>query len=460
MSMRYVLEPPTTGQVLLKTTHGDIHIELWTREAPLACRNFIQLCLEGFYENSPFHRVIAGFMIQNGGDIEGESVFGGAFKDEFHSRLKFSHRGIVGMANSKKDDNRTQFFITLDKTPWLDRKNTIFGKVANNTIYNAIRISETEVDKNDRPLMLPTILSTEIIINPFDDIIPREKSNIRADTLIVPAIKLNIGKVIISYDEDLEEDAIPQKKIISSHDALHDPSLSKEIQQIEPQLQIGMQKKDNKVKDPESEDEEDFDMKMKKQLLAKREIFLEEKESEPIKVGNYKVLFRPGETIISKQINPEEEFDNLKQNLQLKLKRNPLGTNNEGVRKEEQEEATFLSPLQKLRYNYYQYNKKTKGREKETLGKLDSFLYKIRDGDDKKGEWFVNRLKFSVDSARAFAFNKDLPSKAPHSDDDDNMIADPVKRLKRYNEDDSYTVNNALSIENLLKLSNTEHHNN
>ena len=47
-------------QVLLKTTVGDIDIELWSKETPLACRNFVQLCLEGYYNGCMFHRIIQG----------------------------------------------------------------------------------------------------------------------------------------------------------------------------------------------------------------------------------------------------------------------------------------------------------------------------------------------------------------------------------------------------------------
>ena len=47
-------------QVLLQTTLGDLDVELWSKEAPLACRNFVQLCLEGYYDGNIFHRVIKG----------------------------------------------------------------------------------------------------------------------------------------------------------------------------------------------------------------------------------------------------------------------------------------------------------------------------------------------------------------------------------------------------------------
>lgn len=61
----------------------------------------------------------------------GESVYGGAFIDEFHSRLKFNHRGIVAMANENKpNSNHSQFFFTLDACEFLEKKHTIFGKVS------------------------------------------------------------------------------------------------------------------------------------------------------------------------------------------------------------------------------------------------------------------------------------------------------------------------------------------
>lgn len=56
--------------MILHTTSGDIEIELWGKEAPRATRNFIQLCLEGYYDNTIFHRIIPDFLVQ-GGDPTG-----------------------------------------------------------------------------------------------------------------------------------------------------------------------------------------------------------------------------------------------------------------------------------------------------------------------------------------------------------------------------------------------------
>ena len=59
----------------------------------------------------------------------GESIFGQPFEDEFHSRLRFTRRGLVAMASSGPNSNRSQFFITFDRCDELTRKHTIFGKV-------------------------------------------------------------------------------------------------------------------------------------------------------------------------------------------------------------------------------------------------------------------------------------------------------------------------------------------
>ena len=56
MSNIYINEPPTSGKVLLVTSLGEIDVELWARETPKACRNFIQLCMEGYYDGTIFHR--------------------------------------------------------------------------------------------------------------------------------------------------------------------------------------------------------------------------------------------------------------------------------------------------------------------------------------------------------------------------------------------------------------------
>ncbi|KAJ1482432.1 cyclophilin-like domain-containing protein, partial [Baffinella frigidus] len=242
MSQIYQNLPPTNGKVVLNTTCGDIDVELWSKEAPMACRNFIQLCMEGYYDNLMFHRIIAKFMIQ-GGDPTGtgqggESIFGEPFKDEVHSRLRFSVRGLVAMANGGKDDNGSQFFLTLAPCEWLNGKHTIFGKVTGKTIYNLDAMGEYEVDDQDKPLYPPRILSSEVLNNPFDDIVPRDKGPAKAEVKVkVRGVK---KKDLLSFadDEDapgLAEDRMeadgevaPKKRMVAAHDVLDDARMVRE----------------------------------------------------------------------------------------------------------------------------------------------------------------------------------------------------------------------------------------
>lgn len=245
MSNIYIQEPPTSGKVILKTTVGDIDIELWCREAPKACRNFIQLCMEKYYDNTMFHRLVKGFIIQggdpNGDGTGGESIYGEPFKDEFHSRLRFTRRGLVAMANSERNDNGSQFFFTLAETPELQNKNTIFAKVAGDTIYNMLKMEEGIIDENERPLYPHKIIKTEILLNPFDDIIPRQKpkrcqqieDRKHKNSKEKQGIK-NFG--LLSFGEEAEEDEVETNTFVqtlsgkakSTHDVLDDPKLSKE----------------------------------------------------------------------------------------------------------------------------------------------------------------------------------------------------------------------------------------
>ncbi|KKY18653.1 putative peptidyl-prolyl isomerase cwc27 [Diplodia seriata] len=182
MSSVYNLEPQPTAKVVLHTTAGDLALELFAKQIPLASRNFLQLCLDGYYDNTIFHRLVPGFILQGGdptGTGEGgESSFDGEpFADEFHSRLKFNRRGLLGMANTgKRDDNGSQFFLTLAPTPDLTKTNTMFGRIEGDTIYNLMKMAEadlTEDEGSERPLYPAKITGTEIIINPFDDMVKR-----------------------------------------------------------------------------------------------------------------------------------------------------------------------------------------------------------------------------------------------------------------------------------------------
>ncbi|XP_046576029.1 spliceosome-associated protein CWC27 homolog [Haliotis rubra] len=242
MSNIYIQEPPTNGKVLLSTTVGDIDIELWSKEAPKACRNFVQLLMEGYYDGTIFHRMVKDFIVQGGdptGTGEGgESIYGEPFKDEVHSRLRFVRRGLVAMANAGANDNGSQFFFTLGPAPELYKKHTIFGKVAGNTLFNMIKLQDVETDGTDRPLYPHKILKGEILSNPFDDIEPRvlKKKKQEGEETKKHKSKSKATKnfSLLSFGEEAEEDEEQTDKASktmrgkskSSHDLIDDPHLS------------------------------------------------------------------------------------------------------------------------------------------------------------------------------------------------------------------------------------------
>jgi peptidylprolyl isomerase len=140
--------------VVLETNQGNIEIKLIPEVAPKACENFITLAGKGYYDGLIFHRVIKGFMIQ-GGDptgtgTGGQSCWGKPFADETDPKVQFDTPGVLAMANAGPNTNGSQFFITTAKTPWLNGKHTIFGKVVSG--YDVVeKIENSAVGRNDKP---------------------------------------------------------------------------------------------------------------------------------------------------------------------------------------------------------------------------------------------------------------------------------------------------------------------
>ena len=115
---------------VIKTSMGDITLELYAEQAPASVENFISYANSGFYDGTIFHRVIADFMAQ-GGDPTGTGRGGPGyrFEDEFHPQLRHDKPGILSMANAGPNTNGSQFFITHVPTPWLDNRHSVFGQV-------------------------------------------------------------------------------------------------------------------------------------------------------------------------------------------------------------------------------------------------------------------------------------------------------------------------------------------
>ncbi len=150
---------------VLKTTQGTIEIELRPDIAPKAVENFITHSKNKYYDGLTFHRIIKNFMIQSGDPsgtgMKGESIWGKAFKDEFSSKALFDKAGIVAMANSGRNTNGSQFFITSVATYWLNGKHTIFAYVIKGMdIVQKLNFIPT--DKRNKPLKEQKIISITI----------------------------------------------------------------------------------------------------------------------------------------------------------------------------------------------------------------------------------------------------------------------------------------------------------
>ncbi|MFH1046517.1 MAG: peptidylprolyl isomerase [Candidatus Omnitrophota bacterium] len=149
----------------METAAGTIELKLFPDIAPLACENFIGLVEKGYYNGLTFHRVVKDFMIQ-GGDPQGtgaggDSLWGRAFADEFSDTLIFDRPGLLAMANSGANTNKSQFFITVKPTPWLDKKHTIFGEVVSG-MEVVQKIEQLPTDDNKKPLEEQKILQVTV----------------------------------------------------------------------------------------------------------------------------------------------------------------------------------------------------------------------------------------------------------------------------------------------------------
>jgi peptidyl-prolyl cis-trans isomerase B (cyclophilin B) len=145
-------------KAILTTRHGDMTLEFFPDVAPNHVQNFIELAKSGFYDDTLFHRVIPGFMIQ-GGDPNSKNPdkrfhgTGGSGKNLKAEFSKTPHtRGIVSMARAANPDSASsQFFIMVDDSPHLDGQYSVFGKVVSGMeVADAIVAEAT--DHRDNPV--------------------------------------------------------------------------------------------------------------------------------------------------------------------------------------------------------------------------------------------------------------------------------------------------------------------
>ncbi|XP_044000634.1 spliceosome-associated protein CWC27 homolog [Gambusia affinis] len=461
MSNIYIQEPPTSGKVLLKTTAGEIDIELWSKEAPKACRNFVQLCMEGYYDGTIFHRVVPEFIIQ-GGDptgtgTGGESVYGRPFKDEFHSRLRFIRRGLVAMANAGQHDNGSQFFFTLGRADELNNKHTIFGKVTGDTIYNLLRLAEVECDANERPLKPHKIRTAEVLHSPFDDITPRETKKSRREKE-KEEVKKSQSKAtknfnLLSFGEEAEEDEemvtqVSQTlkgKSKSSHDLLKDDPRLSSVPAVKGKKKARPGNAANSGSEADDGDEEsDSEEKERmRELISKK--LKKEKAAEPGEAETEEKKSSRSDELKKEVRQLKKELQAIKQRREERL--NPPAEEVKEEKKPSSEAvAEYLEERKKYDELRQRKGKKGSNREEQTLALLNNFKSKLSSAitegaeeedveelaeDDDKG-WMAHVLQFDEQSRKV----KD----ANMQDEDTFEIYDPRNPVNKRRREESKKI--------------------
>ena len=153
-------------RVKFATSAGDIVIELFENEAPNTVANFVSLVGKGFYDGTPFHRVIGGFMAQ-GGDPTGTGTGGPGYSiacecEKPGARLHF--RGTLSMAHAGKDSGGSQFFLTFRPTDHLNGRHTVFGRViAGDEVLSKLARTQDAEGQSVPGIKPDTILKGEVV---------------------------------------------------------------------------------------------------------------------------------------------------------------------------------------------------------------------------------------------------------------------------------------------------------
>lgn len=125
-----VVDPSKEYLAILKFEKGEVVIQFYSQQAPIAVNNFIFLAQEGWYNGNTFHRVLPEYFAESGDPSgTGQGNPGYFFKNEIDPSLSFDRPGVVAMKNLGPDTNGSQFFITYAAVPSYDGKYTIFGQV-------------------------------------------------------------------------------------------------------------------------------------------------------------------------------------------------------------------------------------------------------------------------------------------------------------------------------------------
>ena len=183
--------------VLIETSLGDIVIDLFTKECPKTCQNFLKLCKIKYYNNCLFYDVQKDYIAQTGDQTNtgrgGTSIFGilngekyRFFDDEINKTMRHNKSGLISTANLGPNLNNSTFFITLTNVNLIyqNEKHTIFGKIEEG-LEIIEKLNKVYTDKENRPYQNIRIMHTVVLDDPFPDpeglIVPSKSPEIIKD---------------------------------------------------------------------------------------------------------------------------------------------------------------------------------------------------------------------------------------------------------------------------------------
>ena len=187
-----------SGQTIVEwyTNMGNFKAELREDLVPITAGNFIDLTNANFYDNLIFHRVIDGFMIQDG--CPNGNGYGGpgyTIPDEFHPDLVHDAPGVLSMANAGPNTGGSQYFITLAPTAWLNNAHAVFGHIIEG-LDIVQDIGDVPTNANDGPINPVNIDSIRVLTPMIDSFNPVE-----------PELEIELNElvtfIVICFDENI-----------------------------------------------------------------------------------------------------------------------------------------------------------------------------------------------------------------------------------------------------------------
>ncbi|GMF53225.1 unnamed protein product [Phytophthora fragariaefolia] len=357
----------------------------------------------------------------------GESIYGGPFIDEFHSRLRFNHRGLLAMANENKPNtNHSQFFFTLDACDFLDKKHTIFGKlIAVVVIYDGSRPGTDSVSVHR---------AVERKETPTAEDAQKKKKRERKATKDLKL--LSFGDEEEAFQEDIDAGAkkSKKKKIMSSHDLLNDRKLKSEVD-------AEVLQRVTETSGEIAEKKERSLANLKAAVAAasvgnklQSDEKLHKKDEDAAQRSEAAIAEKNGSDSKDKK-KDRKEYVKLREELRKSKKAVPLLMGDE-AKKQEKDRAyqDMLTPLQQQRQKYLQRKKASNrsAREQDTMSKLKKFQatlvqVNIKQGESSKSDESDNSKKYN---ATAESYHGQILEDADDEDDTNDDTSWMTAKLK------------------------------